>query len=100
MEVRFQTPVCVCGNVETDSVGKDLSKRAEVPSTFEINTMLALGTEWGCILGSFAMVTAFLYADLCNEEDGLSIATAPSILVRMGLVFEGIDLVLTKQCTV
>ena len=40
--------------------------------------------------------TAFLYVELCEGEDGIAIATHPAILVRMGLVQEGIVWVLKK----
>ena len=36
------------------------------------------------------MKTAFLYAELIEEEDGIVIVQPPSILVRMGLVEPGI----------
>ena len=35
--------VVVCGKFEPGSIAKDLENRAEVPSTFEMRTLLALG---------------------------------------------------------
>ena len=63
--------ICVCGNFENDTVGNDLSNRAEVPTTFELKTMLSLGTEKGWSIGSLDIHTAFLYAELC-EDDGIT----------------------------
>ena len=59
----------LCGSVEKDTVGQGLSNRAEVPTTFELTTMLALGTEKGWGVGSLGIMTTFLYAELCGEED-------------------------------
>ena len=39
---------------------------------------------------------AFLYAELCEEEDGIINATHPTTPVRLGLVQEGIVWVLKK----
>ena len=51
-------------------MGKDIDNRAEVPSTFAIRTLLALGAEQAWSIGSMGVKTAFLYAELNEEEDG------------------------------
>ena len=43
---------------------------------------------WG--IGSLDVKTAFLYAELDEEEDGIIVVQPPSILVRLGLVRPGI----------
>ena len=42
---KAKARVVCCGNFEPGSVGKDLQNRAEVPNTFEMRTVLALGAE-------------------------------------------------------
>ena len=97
--------VC-CGNFEPGSIAKDLINRAEVPTTFEMRTLLALGSlgeqvpqgEQGssrcrkqpCSVGALDVKTAFLYAELIEEEDGIVVVQPPAILVRMGLVPPGV----------
>ena len=97
--------VC-CGNFEPGSIAKDLENRAEVPTTFELRTLLALGSlgeqvsAWGhgspeCrkqpwSLGALDVNTAFLYAELIEEEDGIVVVQPPAILVRLGLVPPGV----------
>ena len=51
--------VCVCGIFEHGSVGNDLINRAEVPSTFELNTTLALGIEKGWSVGFVDIMASF-----------------------------------------
>ena len=51
-------------------MGKGIYNRAEVPSTFEMRTRLALGTEQEWSIVSLDVKTAFLYAELNEEEDG------------------------------
>ena len=40
---KAKARVVVCGNFEPGSIAKDLENRAEVPSTFEMRTLLTLG---------------------------------------------------------
>merc|ERR1712026_570679 len=77
--------LCVCGNFE-EGFGGALKNRAEVPSTFEMRTIVALGQRraWG--VGSLDVSTAFLYAELVEEEDGVIVVYPPPILIRLGLV--------------
>ena len=55
-----------------------------------MRTRLALGAEKGWSIGSIDLQTAFRYAELNEEEDGIVVVQPPSILVRMGLVKPGI----------
>ena len=64
--------VC-CGNFATPTPEKNLDNRAEVPSTFEMRTMLALASDKGWSVCSLDVKTAFLYAELNDEEDGINI---------------------------
>ena len=74
-----------------------MTHKDEVPCSFELKTMLVLGTGRGWSVGSlFDIHTAFLYAELCEEEDGIIVVTPPTVLVRMGLVQEGIVWVLEE----
>ena len=75
---------------------EDLGNRAEVPATVELNTMVAMGTQKGWSVGSFDQMTAFIHAELCEEEDGVISLTPPSSLVRLGFVQPGIVWVLKK----
>ena len=54
-----------------------MKNRAEVPRTFEMMTMLAIGQmrKWG--IGSLDVKTAFLYAELVEEEDGVIVVSPP-----------------------
>ena len=66
-----------------------MENRAEVPSTFEMRTMLTLAERvWS--LGLLDVITAFLYAALNEKEDGIIIVQPPTILVRLGLVKPGV----------
>ena len=87
---KARARVVCCGNFEPGSVGKDVGNRAEVPSTFEMRTLLALGVDKGWSIGSLDVKTAFLYAELDEEEDGIIVVQPPSILVRLGLVRPGV----------
>ena len=49
---KARTRIVCCGNFEQGTVGKDLQNRAEVPSTFEMRTMLALGAKEDWSVGS------------------------------------------------
>ena len=87
---KAKARVVCCGKIEPGSVGEDLQNRAEVPSTYGVRTLLAIGAEKGWSSGSLDVKTAFLYAELNVEEDGIMVVPPPSILVRMGLVEPGI----------
>ena len=63
--------MCVWGNLE-EGFGGALKNRAEVPSTFEMRTILALGQMRKRGIGSLDVKTAFLYAELIEEEGELS----------------------------
>ena len=54
-----------------------MKNRAEVPRTFEMRTMLAIGQmrKWG--IGSLDVKTAFLYAELVEKEDGVIVVSPP-----------------------
>ena len=52
-------------------MGQDLQNRAEVPNTYAMRTLLALGAEKGWSIGSIDAKTAFLYAELNAAEDGI-----------------------------
>ena len=41
-EWKAKARICACGNYE-EGVGGDINNRSEVPSTFEMRTMLAMG---------------------------------------------------------
>ena len=49
-----------------------------------------MGADKGWSVGSLDVKTAFLYAELNEEEDGILVVQPPSLLVRMGLVEPGI----------
>ena len=101
---KAKARVVCCGNFEPNSVGKDLENRSEVPSTFEMRTMLALASSNNWSVGTLDVKTAFLYAELDDEEDGMIFVQPPAILVRIGLVKKGIfwklkkGTVWTKMC--
>ena len=57
-------------------MGKDLQNRAEVPNTYEMRTS-ALGAEKGWRVGSLDVKTAFLDAELNEEEDGIVAVQPP-----------------------
>ena len=69
--------------------------RAEVPATYELRTMLALATEKGWRVGALDIRRAFLHADL-EPEDGVIVVEPPKVLVRYGVVQEGVFWKLNK----
>ena len=85
----------VRGNSE-EGFGGALKNRAEVPSTFEMRTILVLGQmkKWG--LGSLDVKTSLMYAELVEEEDGVTVVFPPPVLVRLGLVKPGVMWLLKK----
>ena len=93
---KAKARVVCCGNFEPGSVGKGLKNRAEVPNTFEMRTLLALGAERGWSVGSLDVKTAFLYAELIEEEDGIVAVQPPALLVRLGLVRSNVQWKLKK----
>ena len=93
---KAKARVVCCGNFEPGSVGKDLRNRAEVPNTFEMRTLLALGAERSWSIGSLDVKTAFLYADLIEEEDGIVVVQPPALLARLGLVKPNVQWKLKK----
>ena len=109
---KHKARAVVCGNCEPGSIANDIHNRAEVPTTFELRTLLALGslgeqvTAWNhgepasqrqpWSLGALDVKTAFLYAELNEEEDGIVVAQPPAILVRLGLIPPGTPWLLNK----
>ena len=103
---KAKARIVVCGNFEPSSIAKGLENRAEVPSTFEMRTLLALGGLGGRVragfpgqpgdqvlpwsVGSLDVKTAFLYAELIEEEDGIVVVQPLAVLVRLGLVPPGV----------
>ncbi len=81
---------------ENGSIGKDINTCAEATTTFELKTMLALGTEKRWSVGSVDIITTTRYAELCEDDDGNINVTPPTILARMGLVEESMAWVLKK----
>ena len=65
-------------------MGKDLQNRAEVPNTFEMRTLVPLGDEKGWSVGSLDVKTAFLYAELNEEEYGIVVVQPPSMFGEDG----------------
>ena len=92
---KKKSRLCVCGNFE-EGFGGALKNRAEVPSTFEMRTILALGQRHAWGVGSLDVSTAFLYAELVEEEDGVIVVYPPPILIRLGLVQPGVMWLLKK----
>eukprot|EP00974_Lingulodinium_polyedra_P068127 6596970-Lingulodinium_polyedra.AAC.1 len=52
------------------------------------NPVTPEGEKWS--LGSLDVKTAFLYAELNEEEDGIIVVQPPAVLVRLGLVRPGV----------
>ena len=52
--------------------------------------MLALASDQNWSVGTLDVKTAFLYAELNDEKDGVIIVQPPAILVRLELVKEGV----------
>ena len=50
---------------------------------------MALAGLKGWSIGALDIKTAFLHAELCDEEDGVYIVTPPAIAVRHGLIKPG-----------
>ena len=82
--------ICNCGNFEPDTKGKDVANRAEVPATFEMRMLLALSQLHGWDVGSLDIKTTFLHAPLSDENDGIYLVRPPEIIVRLGLIKEGV----------
>ena len=78
--------ICVCGNGEEGTQGHADENRAEVPATFEMKTLLTLAEKENWVVGALDIKTAFLHADLDDEEDGIYCVHPPKLLVRNGLV--------------
>ena len=78
--------ICVCGNGEEGTYGQMDENRAEVPSTFEMKTLLALAERKNWVVGALDIKTAFLHAELDDREDGVYRVYPPKLLVRNGLV--------------
>ena len=78
--------ICVCGNGEEGTYGQMDENRAEVPSTFEMKTLLTLAERENWVVGALDIKTAFLHAELNDEEDGIYCVHPPRLLVRNGLV--------------
>ena len=55
-----------------------------------MRTMLALGEIQKWSVGALDVKTAFLYAELVDEEDGVYLVMPPPLLVKLGLVREGV----------
>ena len=100
LKVRETESVCVCGMFEKASVAKDPSNSAEVPASFELKTLLAVDAKKGWRVGSLDIMTAFLHAELCAEEDGIIIVTPPTTLVRTGIVPRVLSGCSRRHCTV
>ena len=75
---KAKARVVCCGNFEPGSVGKDLQSRDEIPNTYDMRALLALGAEKGWSIGSLDVNTAFLYAELNDAEDGIVVVQPPS----------------------
>ena len=77
--------ICVCGNFEA-GVGHDPYNRSEVPSTYELRTLLALaeGLEWD--VGALDIRVAFLNAALNDDVDPIYLVNPPELLRRLGLI--------------
>ena len=59
--------------------------------------MLAIGQmrKWG--IGSLDVKTTFLYAEFIEEEDGVIVVSPPPLIVRLGLVNQGVIWLLKKS---
>ena len=74
--------ICVCGNFE-EGVGHDPFNRSEVPSSYELRTLLVLAIEAGWDIGALDIRTAFLNADLDDEMDPIYLVTLPALLAKL-----------------
>ena len=86
---KQKIPICVCGNGEEGTHGQMDENRAEVPSTFEMKTLLAMAEKENWVVGALDIKTAFLHAELDDEEDGIYCVHPPKLLTRNGLVGSG-----------
>ena len=59
--------------------------RSEVPSSYELRTLLALAEELGWDVGALDIKTTFLNADLDEELDPIYLVTLPALLTKLGL---------------
>ena len=76
--------ICVCGNFEKGR-GQDPFNRSEVPSSYELRTLLALCEEKGWDVGALDIKTAFLNADLDDNIDPIYLVRLPALLEKLGL---------------
>ncbi len=79
--------ICVCGNFE-EGVGHDPFNRSEVPSSYELRTLLALAEEEGWDVGALDIKTAFLNADLDDDLDPtylVNLSAVLALLAKLGV---------------
>ena len=77
--------IIACGNFEAEDLFTHLSNRSEVPDAFMLRALLSYGAgeEWS--IGSADLSTAFLNAELNDNEDGIYLVTPPKFLVDLGI---------------
>ena len=87
---KAKARICVCGNFDKADHAGNLDNRSEVPATFELRTLLAMASKRGWSIGSLDVVTAFLYSEFDDSEDDIILVKPPAILVKFGLIEEGV----------
>ena len=74
-----------CDNFEFEDLFTNLSNRSEVPYAVMLRGMLAYGVEREWSNGSADLSTAFLNAELNDQEDCIYLTTPPKCRMDLGI---------------
>ena len=86
---KAKARICCCGNFEDGSIAHDVQNRAEVPATYEMKSLLTMAESQDWKVGALDIKTAFVHAELDDEEDGVYAVLPPAVAVRHGLIDPG-----------